>query len=113
MVLVFLVGEGPPNPVRQPPAVVAEFIAMFLMLAGFLVGWRWEGAGGLIAIGGFALFSAAEFVANGKPPHGAVPLFAIPGVFYLASYCTGRLLTCPPNLRQPPNMGYSNPRDFD
>ena len=83
LVVVFLVGEGPPNPFRQPLPVQAEFLAMVLMLAGFLVGWRWEAAGGLTAIIGFALFAATEVIVNGKPPHGAIPLFAIPGLLYL------------------------------
>ena len=42
LVLVFMVGEGPPNQFKMPPLVLAEFFAMFLMLTGFLLGWRWE-----------------------------------------------------------------------
>ena len=46
MVLLFMIGEGPPNPWNQPPRVQVEFLGMALMVAGFLAGWRWAGAGG-------------------------------------------------------------------
>ena len=87
LVLIIIVGEGPPNPFRQPPPVQIEFLGMFLMVVGFLAGWRWEAIGGLLAMTGFALFAATELIVNGRPPGGAIPLFAIPGVLYLLSYC--------------------------
>jgi hypothetical protein len=85
LVLLFVVGEGPPNPVRQPFSVQLEFLAMFLMLVGFLLGWRWEAAGGILAVVGFTIFFATEIVVNGRPPGRAIPLFAIPGVLFLAT----------------------------
>jgi hypothetical protein len=99
MVLLFAVGEGPPNPFRQPPNVEVEFFAMFCMVVGFLAGWRWEAAGGLLAIGGFTLFAAAESVAHGKPPHGAILLFALPGLLYVAGSITAGMLKISPRLR--------------
>ena len=86
MVLLFLVGQGPPNPFKQPPPVQIEFLGMILMLVGFLAGWRWEPAGGLLVLLGFAVFAATEVVVNKCPPGGAIPLFAIPGVLYLLSW---------------------------
>ena len=83
--LFFVVGEGPPHPVRQPISVQLEFLAMLLMLAGFLLGWRWEAAGGILAVVGFAVFFATEMVVNGRQPGRAIPLFAIPGVLFLAT----------------------------
>jgi hypothetical protein len=91
LVLLFVVGEGPPNPVRQPFSVQLEFLAMFLMLAGFLLGWRWEAVGGIVAIVGFGIFFATEMVVNGRPPGMAIPLFAIPGVLFLAAAGVGAL----------------------
>jgi hypothetical protein len=85
LVLLFLIGEGPPNPFNQPLAVQLEHFGMLLMLAGFLMGWRWEAWGGMAAVGGFAVFCAAELSANGKMPGGALPFFLIPGVLFLAS----------------------------
>jgi hypothetical protein len=86
LVLVFVVGEGVPNPVRQPPSVQIEFLGMALMLVGFLLGWRWEGLGGILAICGFAAFFAAEMIVNGKPPGKAIPLFVVPGILFLLSW---------------------------
>jgi hypothetical protein len=86
LVLLLLVGEGPPNPFKQPPSVQAEFLAMFLMLTGFLVGWRWEALGGFLAVGGFALFCATELAVNGRLPGGAIPFFVIPGSLLLTAH---------------------------
>src|SRR5208282_5050282 len=86
MVLVFMVGQGPPNPFKQPPSVQIEFLGMGLMVFGFLLGWRFEGLGGLLAVMGFVVFAAVELAVNNKPPGGAIPLFAVPGVLYLMSY---------------------------
>ena len=91
LVHVFLFGQGLPNPFRQPPRVELEFLAMALMLLGFVAGWRWELIGGMTVLGGFSLFAAVELVAHGKPPHGAIPLFAVPGVLFLASHLGRRL----------------------
>ena len=86
LVLLIAIGEGgPPNILAQPLPVQIEFAAMFLMLVAFLVGWRWEAVGGVAAIAGFLLFLATELVVNGKPPGGAISLFAIPGVLLLIS----------------------------
>ncbi len=92
MVLILVAGEGPPNPFRQPPSVEVEFLAMILMVAGFLAGWRWEAVGGLLAVIGFALFAATEVIVNKQPPGGAIPLFAVPGVLYLLSCGAGKFM---------------------
>ena len=42
LVLVMAIGEGPPNPLKQPLSVQVEFAGLTLMLLGFLLGWRWE-----------------------------------------------------------------------
>jgi len=94
-VLLFLVGEGPPNPVRQPLPVQIELLGMGLMVVGFLLGWRWEGIGGLVAVFGFALFTATELAVNGKLPGGAIPLFAVPGLLYLLAFAAGKRLAEP------------------
>jgi hypothetical protein len=83
---VFAFGQGIPNVVGQPLPVQLEFLAMSLMVFGFALGWRWEGLGGLLGIGGFGLFCGTEMIVNGQLPGGALPLFAIPAVLFLASY---------------------------
>lgn len=87
MVLLFVIGEGGlPDALHEPVTTQVELLGMAFMLVGFLVGWRWEGVGGALAIAGFAAFLVAEMVANGRPPRGAIPLFAVPGILYLLSY---------------------------
>ncbi len=85
LVLLFLVGEGPPNPFKEPVSVQLELFAMLLMLVGFLVGWRWEAMGGIVAVSGFAIFFATDWAATGRVPGGAIPLFVLPGVLFLVS----------------------------
>lgn len=92
MVLLFAIGEGVPNISRQPVPVQLGFFAMGLMLVGFLVGWRWEGVGGGLALAGFATFLAVELATNGRPPGGAIPWFVVPGLLYLFSYGWHRAL---------------------
>ena len=94
LVTVFLVGEGgPPNILRQPGSVQLEFLAFLLMLTGYLLGWRWEALGGGLAVGGFALFFGTELAVNAKPPGGAIPLFAVPGVLLLVSHGLAKRLS--------------------
>ena len=76
---------GPPDFLRRPVPVQIEFAGMFLMLVGFLVGWRWEAVGGVMAVAGFSLFLGTEMVVNGKSPGGSIPLFVVPGVLLLVS----------------------------
>jgi len=87
LVTLIMVGEGgPPNFLAQPLPVQLEFVGIFLIMAGFLVGWRWEAVGGVAAVVGFLAFLGTELVVNGKPPGGAIPLFLIPAILLLISY---------------------------
>jgi hypothetical protein len=83
---LFLFGEGFPNVFVQPTEVVLEFLALGMMLVGFLLGWRWEAIGGGLALLGFGLFCVVELIVNGAFPGGAIPLFAIPGILLLISH---------------------------
>ena len=86
LVIVFVIGHGgPPNVVRQPTSVQLEFAAMGLMLLGLLIGWVREGFGGLLVMIGLGAFNIVELGVNGRPAHGAFPLFAVPGVLFLLS----------------------------
>jgi hypothetical protein len=91
LVLVFMFGYGgPPNVFTQSVPVQLEFLATAMMLAGFVLGWWREAAGGGLALIGFALFFGVEMVENGSPPGGAIPLFCVPGVLLLISSVVGR-----------------------
>ncbi len=85
LVITFAVGEGTPGTFRQPPRVIVEFIALGLMLAGLLIGWRWEATGGVTTIAGFALFAATGLIVNRHLPGFAICLFLVPGLLFLAS----------------------------
>jgi hypothetical protein len=86
LVVAMTIGHGgPPNVFQAPLPVQIEFCGLFLSLAGFLVGWRREGLGGLLAATGFAIFCATELIVTGRPPGGAIPLFIVPAVLLLAS----------------------------
>ncbi|MHC4623143.1 MAG: DUF7670 domain-containing protein [Planctomycetota bacterium] len=52
--------EGLPNPFTQPPDVQLEFAGMLLMWSGWILGWKWEGIGGLLALCGIMIFHVVE-----------------------------------------------------
>ncbi len=91
LVVAFVIGSGGlPNIFTQPRSVQIEFIALGLMLLGFVVGWMREGPGGLLVLLGFAAFNAVQLAVNGRPALGAFPLFAVPGILFLLSALLGR-----------------------
>lgn len=90
MVLLFAVGEGVPKPFDAPVPVQVEIGGMLLVLAGCLLGWWREAWGGAMVICGFAAFLATGLFVNGKPPGGAIPLFVVPGLLYLATWIATR-----------------------
>ena len=98
--VLIAIGEGgPPNILGRPVPVQLESAGMLMMLVGFLVGWRWEAVGGVLAIAGFGTFLVTEMVVNGKPPGGAIPLFLIPGVLFLISFGLRKALRIPGSAR--------------
>jgi hypothetical protein len=78
------VGEGVPNVFTQPAGVQIGFVALGLMLAGILSGWRWELAGGVISLVGWGTFVAVE-VGSLARLNLFLALLALPGTCYLAS----------------------------
>ena len=71
MVVAFAVGEGVPNPLRLTAPECIQFSAFGIVLAGLLVGFRWEVCGGVAVLGGLAVFYATEVAAAGRVPGGA------------------------------------------
>jgi hypothetical protein len=51
---------GLPNVWQAQPAVQLDFLALFLMTIGAVVGWRWEGAAALMVLFGTGLWVLVE-----------------------------------------------------
>ena len=56
LILVMAVGDGMPNPFTQPVRLQVGFLALALILAGIVAGWRWEFWGGIVSLSGWGLF---------------------------------------------------------
>ena len=83
-ILAIAIGEGPPNPFTQPLPVAIELFGMLVMLAGCIVGWKWQGVGALLIIVGISAFHVIE---KRILLMGAFPLFDIAGIlFFWFSY---------------------------
>lgn len=89
--VIIAVGEGMPNPFTQPTWAQIIFFALALIMLGILIGWRWELAGGIIALAGFCL----GIVPLNNSPRGLTWFYfvlALPGAFYVASTLLRRYL---------------------
>jgi len=53
--LVFLIGEGPPQPSLLIPIEKLTFAAVFLLLLGLVLAWRWPALGGCLSLTGYLL----------------------------------------------------------
>jgi hypothetical protein len=85
LVVVIALGEGMPNVLDLPGTVQIQFLAMAIMVCGFMVGWHWEAIGGFTALAGFAMFCGVELAVNGTLPGGALFLLCIPAILLLMS----------------------------
>jgi hypothetical protein len=85
--MAFVIGEGLPNPAKLSLPELIGFLAMFLIVAGLLLGWKWERLGGLLNIIGVAAFLTLELIINHRLHANCWPflVLAIPGLLYL--YC--------------------------
>ena len=84
VLVAFAVGHGGlPDLSKAPAPVRAEFAALALIVAGCLLGWRWEAVGGAVVVFGYIAFNVAELVTNGTFAGGLIPLLVIPGLLYL------------------------------
>jgi hypothetical protein len=86
--LVFLlaIGEGfnPAKVTIEEALMMMGFLAAWL---GFIVGWKWEGTGGALVIGGLLWHCVFEYVLRGTMFLGFwITLPALPGVLYLVSW---------------------------
>jgi len=82
--LTIAIGEGLPNPLAQPPAVQVGFLALALLLLGFLVGWFRESAGAILSLIGWGTFIVAT-VHRIRRPGFFLLLLALPAILFLVS----------------------------
>ena len=80
--VTFLVGEGRPNLHEISDQEIAGFGAVALMIFGTLVGWRRDLVGGVLLLGGFALFA---FFERGWPPLPFLAFLAAGGLLLLSA----------------------------
>jgi hypothetical protein len=62
--------------------------ALFTILAGLAIAWRWEGLGSLLIFGGMVAFAAVNGIGRTFMPNGPFPAFLITGVLF--SFCWWR-----------------------
>jgi hypothetical protein len=67
-----------------------QAVALAVVFAGYLVGWRNELVGGLLSVFGTIAFVAICAVTFGAPPAISSAWFAIPGVLFLVAWYYGR-----------------------
>lgn len=94
VILLFLIGEGF-NPLRITATEWALLLCFpFTVMIGFVIAWRNEALGGLIAVGGLLGFYIIHaIVAAGHLPSGwAYLMFASPGFLFLLSAMLTRML---------------------
>ena len=58
-------------------------IAVFIALAGLVIGWHSELLGGTVNIAGVLAFYSIHFAARGSWPPRTFPLLALPGLLFL------------------------------
>ena len=83
LVILIAIGEGVPNLFTQPFVIQIGFLALTLVLLGFLLAWRWEFMGGILSLAGWVSFIAAERI-NWRHSSFFI-LLAIPGLLFLSS----------------------------
>ena len=84
MLIVFAIGEGVPNPMKQPLVIKIEMISMFIMWLGLIIAWKSEFIGGILVLLGYTSFCGIEWQAPSiKFPFG---LFLFVGLLYILSW---------------------------
>lgn len=66
LMLAFVFDEGLPKLIQFSTPVMILFLAFFVIIAGYIVAWKKEGAGALLINSGTIFFWAVNTVATGK-----------------------------------------------
>lgn len=83
LIAAIAIGQGVPNPLKQPAPVLLGFFALALTIGGILLAWWREPIGGAISLAGFCLFVGA--VVSPRSPSGFIASLGLPGALFLAS----------------------------
>lgn len=81
LVVILAIGEAKPEHLRE--MVLGN--ALFTILVGLVIAWKWEGLGSLLILGGFTVFA----IVNGSrtltfhPLHNPFYAFLITGLLFL------------------------------
>jgi hypothetical protein len=84
LVVRLLVSDWPLYGGAPSLADTVQFVALFATLCGYVLIWRWEGVGALVAIGGASCFLAVGYAGYGSMPPSFALLY-LPGI--LAAIC--------------------------
>ena len=94
------IAEHMPLPSWPPTLNDAFFFALLLLLLGLIAGWRWELAGGIMALAGSCLFLILVLIKKGitlsaftATLPGAL-IMGLPGVLFLASALLRAITKC-------------------
>ena len=90
-IVMIAVGEGMPNPLSQPLEVQLGFVGLGAMMLGFMAGWVWELAGGILSLAGIGLFCAVVARLSPSRMNWFILSLLAPGALYLASFLLRRL----------------------
>ncbi len=58
---------------------VATLILLFVSFAGLIAAWKWEGLGGVLALGSLIVFAGLQLL-NGEKPGGTIVICAMYGI---------------------------------
>jgi len=88
-VLLNLISGGLPNVANIAPGEWLLWGGFVLSLVGYVLLWKWELIGGIVALGGIVLFYAVNFALSRKFPGGwVIPLFFLPGFLSIVCWLT-------------------------
>jgi hypothetical protein len=69
-----------------PTLTLYQGFMLAVAFAGYVIGWRHELAGGVVAILGTIAFFVVNYLTIGVLPGIGAAIFAVPGVFYLVAW---------------------------
>lgn len=84
LVVMLALGEGFPSPFTFTSIEFLLFVALLIMLAGFILAWRNEGLGGLLILVGFLMFFLTNYIGSRSFKLGIFfLLFPVSGIMFL------------------------------